>query len=431
MKPVAAVAGLALAASVLAACGGGGGSGTTAAVPGVTPTSVTLGTHTPLTGIAAPGYDEIAPASAAYFAYVNAHGGVHGRAIHLLIKNDAYDPTLTSTVVHQLVEQDHVFALFEGLGTPTHAAVVNYLNANKVPDLFVASGCDCWNEPTAHPYTFGWETDYTVEGKILGRYVAQHFPGKRIGLLLQDDDFGKGGLAGISQEIPKTSIVSTQFYPATATTLTPQITALAAAHVQVLISFTVPYFTVLARLTGLDMGFSPRFVVSNVGADASTLTGLISEVGKGKASPADIDGFLTDDYVPAPSDTADPWIALFRRIWKASPSISHYPFDVNIEYGMASAYTVVEALQAAGRNLTRAGLIAAIEHSHFTGPWLTPFRFSPTDHAGLSGLQMAEITDGASHLFGPVYVTGDSPGPITTIPSAEAPAPANGLPPGS
>jgi len=122
--------------------GGSSGSGGSTA-PGVTATSITFGSHQPLTGPAAPGYSEIAPASQAFFNYVNAHGGVNGRKIHLTYKDDAYNPTNTVNVVHQLVLQDHVFGIFEGLGTPTHTKVVSYLNASKVPDLFVASGCAC------------------------------------------------------------------------------------------------------------------------------------------------------------------------------------------------------------------------------------------------------------------------------------------------
>ena len=122
-------------------------SALTASAPGITATTITIGSHQPLTGVAAPGYDEIAPASNAYFQYVNAHGGIYGRKIVYKYLNDQYDPTITATVVHQLVLQDNVYAIFDGLGTPTHLAVAPYLNAQKVPDVFVASGCECWNSP--------------------------------------------------------------------------------------------------------------------------------------------------------------------------------------------------------------------------------------------------------------------------------------------
>src|ERR1700689_4246675 len=179
---VAALALAACSSSSSSTAGSGSSSGSssaalTASAPGITPTTITIGSHQPLTGPAAPGYSEIAPASAAYFAYVNAHGGIYGRKIVYKYLDDGYDPTKTASVVRQLVLQDNVYALFDGLGTPTHLAVVNFLNAEKVPDVFVASGCECWNSPTADPETFGWQLDYVPEGKILGRYVKQHSPG--------------------------------------------------------------------------------------------------------------------------------------------------------------------------------------------------------------------------------------------------------------
>ena len=137
----------------------------TASAPGITPTTITIGSHQPLTGPAAPGYSEIAPASTAYFDYVNANGGIYGRKIVYKYLDDAYDPTTTASVVRQLVLQDNVYAIFNGLGTPTHLAAVSFLNSEKVPDVFVASGCECWNAPSTYPETFGWQLDYVQRGQ--------------------------------------------------------------------------------------------------------------------------------------------------------------------------------------------------------------------------------------------------------------------------
>ena len=108
--------------------------------------------------------------------------------------------------------QSKVFGIFEGLGTPTHTKVVGFLNAEKVPDMFVASGCPCWDNGSSQPYTFGWQPNYTIEGKILGQYLKQNFAGQKVGVLYQDDDFGQGGLAGIQAELPASDIVSKQAY---------------------------------------------------------------------------------------------------------------------------------------------------------------------------------------------------------------------------
>src|SRR5579872_4563839 len=165
---VPAIAVMATAALAVAACSSSSSTGSsnsssaalTASAPGITATTITIGSHQPLTGPAAPGYSEIAPASAAYFAYVNANGGVYGRTIQYKFLDDAYNPTQTASVVRQLVLQDNVYSIFNGLGTHTHLAVESFLNAQKIPDVFVASGCDCWDQPTTDPDTFGWQLDY-------------------------------------------------------------------------------------------------------------------------------------------------------------------------------------------------------------------------------------------------------------------------------
>ncbi len=354
----------------------GGNGGATA--PGVTATSITFGTHQPLTGPAAPGYSEIAPASQAFFDYVNAHGGVFGRKIHLIYKDDAYNPAQTVNVVHQLVLQDKVFGIFEGLGTPTHTKVVSFLNAEKVPDLFVASGCPCWDNGSSQPYTFGWQPNYTIEGKILGQYIKQHFAGKKVGVLYQDDDFGQGGLKGIEDELPASDIVSKQAYQPTVTTLGPQITAIKSSGAQVLVDFTVPIYTAIAQLTSFTLGYKPQLVVSNVGIDPTTVGGLLKTISKGKASgTALIEGAITDGYLPATTDTANPWIQLFKKIHDQYDAKA--PFDGNVEYGMANAYTLVQALQAAGKNLTRQGLVDAINQpTASAGPGPASFPFPHT-----------------------------------------------------
>ena len=368
----AVTAGVAVAA---VGCGSSSSGGSSA--PGVTSNSITFGTHQPLTGPAAPGYSEIAPASQAFFDYVNAHGGVYGRKIHLIIKDDAYNPANTVNVVHQLVLQNKVFGIFEGLGTPTHTKVVSFLNASKVPDLFVASGCPCWDNGAAQPETFGWQPNYTIEGKILGQYLKQHFANAKVGVLYQDDDFGKGGLQGIEDELPASAIVSKQPYQSGTTTLAPQVTAIKSAKADVMVDFTVPIYTAIAQLTSFTLGFKPQLVVSNVGIDPTTVGGLLKSVSKGKVSgTALIEGAITDGYLPSNTDTSNPWIKLFQKIHDQYDAKA--PFDGNVEYGMANAYTLVQALKAAGKNLTRQDLVNAIskQGGKWTGPGLVPYRYS-------------------------------------------------------
>jgi branched-chain amino acid transport system substrate-binding protein len=438
-RPLFTLVGLALVSLLIAACGSSSSSNTSsssksgnggATATGVTATSITFGTHQPVTGPAAPGYSEIAPASQAYFDYVNAHGGVFGRKITLIIKNDEYDPTLTVNVVRQLVLQDNVFGIFEGLGTPTHTKVVGFLNASKIPDMFIASGCPCWDLGAKQPYSFGWQPNYTIEGKILGQYIKQHFAGEKVGVLYQDDDFGQGGLAGIEDEVPAADIVSKQPYQSGTTTLAPQVTAIKASGAKVFVMFTVPIYTAIARLTAFTLGYSPQLVVSNVGIDPHTVGDLLATVSKGKASgDALIDGAITDGYLPSFSDATNPWIQLFKKI-KAQYDPSA-PWDGNVEYGMANAYTLVQALTAAGKDLTRQGLVNAVDNDggSWTGPGLVPFRYTTTEHGGYSGVQMAKVVGTSIDPFGPVLTTPPTAGsPITTYTGTPATPPASGIP---
>ena len=421
----AALLGVAL---VAVACGSSASGGSTA--PGVTATSITFGSHQPLTGPAAPGYSEIAPASQAFFNYVNAHGGVDGRKIHLIYKDDAYNPTNTVNVTHQLVLQDKVFGIFEGLGTPTHTKVVSYLNASKVPDLFVASGCACWDDGSKQPYTFGWQPNYTIEGKILGQYIKQHFSGQPVAVLYQDDDFGQGGLAGIQAELPASQIVAKQAYQSGTTTLAPQITQIKTSKAKLLVQFTVPFYTAIAELTSFTLGYKPQLVVSNVGIDPTTVGGLLKVVSKGKASGTGlIEGAITDGYLPSNTDTTNPWIQLFQKIHNQYDKQA--PFDGNVEYGMANAYTLVQALKAAGKNLTRQTIINAIQQqgAKWTGPGLVPYRYSTTDHGGFSGTQIGHIKNGKIVLTGtPQTTTPDPHTPITPYTTTQPPPPTTGVP---
>jgi ABC-type branched-subunit amino acid transport system substrate-binding protein len=447
-KSLACVGVIAAAALVAAGCGSSSSSTSTAksgtatsssssgnggaTAPGVTATSITFGTHQPLTGPAAPGYSEIAPASQAFFNYVNAHGGVFGRQIHLDIKDDSYNPTNTVNVVHQLVLQSNVFGIFEGLGTPTHTKVVSFLNASKIPDLFVASGCPCWDDGTAQPYTYGFQPNYTIEGKILGQYIKQHFAGQKVGVLYQDDDFGKGGLAGIADQVPASDIVSKQPYESGTTTLAPEITALKSSGAKVLVDFTVPIYTAIGQLTSFTLGWKPQLVISNVGIDPTTVGGLLKTISKGKASgTALIEGAITDGYLPSTTDTSNPWIQLFMKVHQQYDASA--PFDGNVEYGMANAYTLVQALQAAGKDLTRQGVINAINQNgaNWMGPGLVPFRYSTTDHGGYSGVEMGMVKGGKIVLSGgPLTTTPVAGAAITPYTGTQPAPPASGIPAG-
>jgi ABC-type branched-subunit amino acid transport system substrate-binding protein len=433
----AIVAAAAAAAMIAAGCGGSSSSSSsssgaaTASAPGITATQILIGSHQPLTGPAAPGYSEIAPAANAYFQYVNAHGGIYGRKIKYTYLDDGYDPSKTVSDVHQLVLQDNVYAIFDGLGTPTHLAAVSFLNSSKVPDVFVASGCDCWNDPSKYPDTFGWQIDYIREGKILGAYIKQHFAGKKIGYFYQNDEFGQDGVKGLDYEIPHSQVVSRQTYVPTNVNVGPAVAALKASGAQVVVSFAIPAFNALLKLTSATLNYNPTLVASNVGTDPITLGGLLEAYakkgGKTVSGNALTEGIITAGYLPTLGDTGNSWIALFKKIHDTYDAKA--PFDGNVLYGEAVGYTFVQAMMKAGKNPTRADLVKAINAGLPQGPAVAPYAYSASNHSGVTGAFIGVIKNGAIVQQGPVYVTDATPaGAVTAYGGSEQTAPASGMP---
>src|SRR5256885_7314160 len=361
-----------------AACGSGSSKSPSASTPGVTATEILVGTHQPLTGPAAAGYSKISAATKAYFAHVNANGGVNGRKITYKIMDDGYNPANTQQVVRQLVLQDKVFAILGGLGTPTHTGVLDFLNTNRVPDLFVASGSLSWNQPAKYPITFGYNPDYTLEGKILASYVKANLAGQKVCVFGQHDDFGADGLKGVQAVLGPSGVAGSQTYDVTNTNVAPAIGALKAAGCGVTISFSVPGFTALALGTAAQIGFRTQWVVSNVGADYMTLSGLLKA-----AAPALLNGLLSTNYLPSVDDTANPWIALFRRL--NDQYNGGAPVDGNVAYGFSVGYLFVPALQAAGEDLARQGIVQAGGKGGLSRARLGPVRDSQARPSGVCG----------------------------------------------
>ena len=307
----------------------------------------------------------------AVFSWVNAHGGVDGRKINFTYLDDGYNPANTATLTRKLVLQDNIFADVGSLGTPTQSAVQGFLNSQKVPQLFIESGCNCWSNPK-YPYSLGWQPPYTVDGKILGAYIKANFAGKKIGYLSQDDEFGQDVVKGLDMEIPSSAVVSRQTYDAAtlAGPLSNQMAALKAAGAQVVVLATIPAATALAMLPAAVIGYSPQYVVDSVGADAPTVGPLLAsftQKGGGTAAQAAaagglLNGVITTAYFAPESDTSNPWVQVEKKLLQQyAPSLYSKPgLDGNTQYGVALAYTFVQALQKAGKNLTRQSLLDAI-----------------------------------------------------------------------
>ena len=430
-KALVALASLAL----VAGCGAGGrpdgdDGGDTAGQTGLTDDSVKVGATFPLTGVAAPGYSEIPTGAKAYFDYVNEQGGVNGRKIDYVVKDDAYNPTTTSQVTNELVLKEQVFAMLGALGTPTHSAVVDFLNQEKVPDLFVSSGSIAWgDDPAKKPQTFGWQPDYEIEGKIIGQWVKQNRPDAKIGLFLQDDDLGRDSEKGVRRYVDD-QIVEVQRYTAGNTDVAPQIGALKASGADLVLGFNVPSYSALSQLTALKLNYKPTWFYSNIGSDPTLVGSLLSRFSEGAVKTSSpLDGVLTTQYIPGVDSPDDSWVKLWQKVWDAGGGkgeLTNYRI-----YGMSEAYAFVQALQAAGKSPTREKIVAAVEKmdSSQPGPELAPFRYGSDSHLGISGMKVVRIKGAKTEDLTPVQVSDLGDAPIEEQDSAAKDAPSgNGIP---
>ena len=432
-KQMTRVACIVTTGALVAACGAGGQSPNEADAGGdseigITETTVKVGATYPLTGVAAPGYSEIPTGAQAYFDYVNANGGVNGRQIKYLVRDDGYNPTTTSEVTNELVLKDEVFAMVGALGTPTHSAVVDFLNSEKVPDLFVSTGSIQWgDEPDAKPYTFGWQPDYEIEGKIIGQWVSENMPDAKVGLFVQDDDLGEDSEKGVRQYLDK-EIVEVQRYTAGNTDVAPQITALKASGADLVLGFNVPSYTALSQLVAMKLNYAPKWFYANIGSDPALVGSLLSKFSEGAVEQANpLDGVLTTEYIPGIDSTDNPWVQLWQKVWDQEGTkgeLTNYRI-----YGMSQAYAFVQALTDAGENPTREGIVEAVEAmGDAQGPHLAPYRYSADSHLGISGMQVVELKDGKSEPLTKVLVTDIGDTEITESDTAPATPPSDGIP---
>jgi ABC-type branched-subunit amino acid transport system substrate-binding protein len=404
-----------------------------AATPGVTSTTITLGATEPMTGVAA-SYNDIAPAMNAVFLWANAHGGVNGRKINFEIKDDQYTPSLTATETHQLVLQSNIFADVGSLGTPTQLAVQGYLNSQKIPELFVLSGCNCWSNPR-YPWTTGWEPPYTVDGKILGNYVAKSFKGQKIGFFTQDDEFGQDFLKGARMEIKSSAIVNSQTYTATTAAfvagVNTQVAALQQSGAQVVMMASIPPFTNLFVNAAATLGYHPQLVIDGVSGDPGAIGSSAALTTPPPAAQAILNGAITNGWIPNEAQTTNPWVQVSKKLLADyDPSLlAKNGLTADELTGVAVGYTIVEALQAAGKNLTRQSLLNAIaaKGKSFVSPGFVPYSYSSGVHYGYEGDQLYKLSTtapqivlpGGSYMglapIGPVYVTSPGAGPVTVF----------------
>jgi branched-chain amino acid transport system substrate-binding protein len=346
-------------------------------VPGVTDRAITVGGTFPLTGFAAT-YAPIPAGMKAYFAYVNAtrtgpdkKRGVFGRQIVWKVYNDEFNPALTTNFTRRLVEQDRVFATVGQLGTEPNLAVRGYLNQRRVPHTLVSTGASYWgSQGKEFPWTIGWQPDYISEGRLYGLHIKANHAGKKVGILYQQDDYGKDYLYGVRYALGRNADVAVEDYPVGATSLTSQMLRLrnSGAKVLVLLSLTTP--TVIALRTANAIGFRPdQIYMNSVSAIAPVLTPLQANPGNNY-----INGMFTVAYFKDPADPRwndDAAMKLYRDI------IAKYAGGLNandpqVMYGVAKAETFVQALYRVGKNLTRQRLMNALTTQNTTNRFLLP-----------------------------------------------------------
>jgi branched-chain amino acid transport system substrate-binding protein len=357
--------------------------------PGVTSTTITIGGTVPITGPAAL-FGSVGRGAAAYFAYVNAHGGVHGRKIKYIYLDDGYDPARTVQLTRQLVEQDHVFAIFDTVGTDNTIATTDYLNAAGVPQLFAGTGAAQVGDGfRAHKWTMGYLPSFFAEGRIYGRAIAKTTPAAKIGVLYEDSAFGKDLTNGLQIGLgaKKSQIVSMQGYEPTDPTIDSQLSTLHASGANVLVLNATPQYAILAYLAAHKFGWHPQIYISSVSISPNVMDIIRLN------APDLVNGSISIAFVKDPTDAVwakDPAIALYHSILaKYAPGAK--PADVYNFYGMAVAYTMVDALQHAGATPTRQSLLTAATHLNEVNPFMRPgirIQTSPTDYYPIAKAQL-------------------------------------------
>ena len=360
----------ALAGALLTATGAAARPDVRAADPGVTPTRIVIGGTVPLSGIAS-SFAAVGPGAQAYFKYVNARGGVHGRKIDYRFYDDGYDPSRTVEMTRKLVSQDRVFAIFNSVGTANNLAIRPFLNALKVPHLFAGDGSSALHQPQRYPWTMGFLPSYRGEGAVYARALAQRNRRARVAVLYENTDFGKDLLRGFEAAVrgkgPR--VVSRRSYEFTDSDVASKIAGLKTSGANTLMLFATPTFTIQSFIAAHKLRWRPQVYVTSVSIEPT-----IMAIARG-AAPELTRGALSTAFVKNPNDPIwknDPATKLYRRIMR-----THYPSgtpsNVYNWYGMTVAWTMTETLRRAGRNLSRASLLRAAQSLDLRGnPFLLP-----------------------------------------------------------
>jgi branched-chain amino acid transport system substrate-binding protein len=375
--------------------------------PGASDTEIKIGNTNPYSGPAS-AYGTIGKAIAAYFKMVNEQGGINKRKVTFISYDDSYSPPKTVEMVRKLVEQDEVLFIFQTLGTPSNTAIHKYMNMKKVPQLFVATGATKWNDPKAFPWTMGWQPNYQTESRIYARYLLKEKPNAKIGVLYQNDDYGKDYLKGLKDGLGAKAakmIVKEVSYEVSDPTVDSQIVQLQSSGADVFFNIATPKFAAQAIRKAHDIGWKPVHLLNNV---SSSVGSVLTPAGLDKSV-----GIITTQYGKDPTDPQwdkDAGMNRWREFMK-----KHYPdgslIDASNVYGYAVSQTLHQVLRQAGDNLTRENIMrqAASLKDFQTDTGLPGIRINTnaSDYAPIEQMQLARFSGKTWVLFGEVLSAED------------------------
>jgi branched-chain amino acid transport system substrate-binding protein len=373
---------------------------------GATDTEIKIGNIMPYSGPAS-AYGVIGKTEAAYFKKINDAGGINGRKINFVSYDDAYSPPKAVEQARKLVESDEVLFVFNSLGTPSNSAIQKYMNAKKVPQLFVATGATKWNDPKDFPWTMGWQPSYQSESHIYAKYLLKEKPDAKIAVLYQNDDYGKDYLKGLKDGLgakAATMIIAEESYETTEPTIDNHIVKLKSSGADVFMDITTPKFAAQAVKKVAEVDWKALHLLNNVGASVGS---VLKPAGYENAQGIISAAYLKD--VSDPQWDKDPGMKTFLDfLAKDFPEGNKLDASVVVGYGVAQ--TLVQVLKQCGDNLTRENVMKqAANLKDFRTEMLLPgimVNTSPTDFAPISQLQLQRFKGERWELFGDV-ISGD------------------------
>jgi branched-chain amino acid transport system substrate-binding protein len=370
--------------------------------PGASDTEIKIGQTMAYSGPAS-AYGTFGKVEAAYFRKINDEGGINGRKIVFISVDDGFSPPKTVEATRRLVEQDQVLLMFGAIGTATNAAVYEYLNAHKVPQLFIGSGAAKWNDPVNHPWTMALVASYQTEARIYAKHILLTRPDSKVAVLYQNDDYGKDYLKGLKDGLGDRAtkmIIAEASYEISDPTIDSQIVQLQASGADVFVDIAGPKFAALAIRKVYDSGWKPVHYLNSVGSYVGSVlkpAGLDKSVGIISAANSKDPGDPTWDNDPAVIE----WRAFMKK-YNPDADVTDNPNFSGVGY----AFALVHVLRQCGDNLTRENVMRqAASLEHFRVPTLRPgitLNTSATDFAPIKSLQPVRFDGKAWVAFGDV-----------------------------